>query len=875
MRAAIERHIERNFQDEVDAQERVIEAALRRASRPTDKVRGVKDAIIAVQGDGAVSTVPRVHSVERAPELILPAIDEPRFVRELQIPQLLGGRLHKLPEFDDVRATVPPTPVNAPVQMGPPLEATTEDLPEVLPSVSEPTQAAKPPSRPSDTVQVSIAAIERDRTPLVKKKSARPPARSSEPMASNPPRAKAEARRVARYELQGELGFSGSTLTIKAKDPNVARFVVLKLLDPSKKEDEQVEALLPPKGQVMLLQREARLAGRLSHPSLPVLFDAGRDGGLYFLAYEFVEGELLSTLLSKGKIETSSIRLVLRDLLDVLGYLHGEGVAHGDLRASNVLVGVDGRTRLLDLSMAAIAGEPDHPLRSLNAPCFSPELLRGESYGPSSDQFTLGMLLYRMISGQQPFDGRTAAELSAAISSSEPRPPEALVSGADGRLSEVAMRLLEKDPTLRFKDLGLLIEFLEDPGLRRTSLPVVGARSTVPPPRAPASPDRAVRTMLIEPVAEPTELERVLKRQGMDLAVCPSPAEALANLPACPEVNAVLLSEDVVIDAGVFRRELQEVAPIAELRIVPRLEQRITGPLLDAEDLALALADLLSRTVSVRGKGERGGREEPWAIARAVARRLALGPRAELIVAIASSARDLAWRLRLSSSSDEIASAVPQEVLALWAPIEAVLAERIEIGAPKPSRAAQVVAVVERFLELTKGADEGQRKSPRKAIQDLRRAADARRVSFDVVEALIDELRDLISALDVPPRAKPKRRLLLAAGAAAAEELTTQLLSAGYDLERSVDGEEAWAKLNQDSFDAVVASIGQTTKGSLPLVRLLRTDPRFLRLPLVVLVESNDDTMDDEIHPGPKTEVIERSAPRDAVTRAVGRVMEA
>jgi response regulator RpfG family c-di-GMP phosphodiesterase len=210
----------------------------------------------------------------------------------------------------------------------------------------------------------------------------------------------------------------------------------------------------------------------------------------------------------------------------------------------------------------------------------------------------------------------------------------------------------------------------------------------------------------------------------------------------------------------------------------------------------------------------------------------------------------------------------------LWTPIESVLSDRIEINAPGPSRAAQLVAVVERFIELTRGADEGQRKSPRKAIQDLRRAADARRVSFEVVEALVDELRDLISALDVPPRPAPKRRLLLAAGAAAAEELTSQLLSAGYDLERSVDGEEAWAKLNQDSFDGVVASIGQTTRGSLPLVRLLRTDPRFLRLPLVVLVESIHDTIDDEIHPGPRTEVIDRTAPRDAVTRAVGRVME-
>jgi serine/threonine protein kinase len=859
MPAAIARYLAAHFQEDLDAQQRVIDAAFRRVSRPAG-------------APGPSRVVTRDSAPARAPAPV-----EPRVVPD--IPQLLPpDQLQKLSESEPDRATDPPgvtTDVSGSLRAPPPPEegSATTDQTGALgersswgpPAASNGSAArgngirgSSPPHRTGDlTEQVPSSDL-----------SAALKVHSKPPRSSVPPAG--DRRRVARYELHAEP--SGRISVVKARDPNVGRPISLKVLDtalPAESEELTVKA------QITLLQREARLAGRLSHPALPVLYDAGRDGPFYFLTFEFVEGQLLSSLLAKTpRLDGSQVRLVLRDLVEALRYLHSVGVSHGDLRASNVMLGADGKARLIDLSLAAVENEPDHPLRPRNVQVASPEYLRGEPYGPSSDQFALGMLAYRMIAGEDPFPNRDPQALKSAIVSDLPRPPEAIVANVDSRLSEVAMRLLEKDPTLRFRDLSVLLDFLAEPQSRRT-LPPAPAVARPSPGAPPAVPSRTrserPEWLIVADGLEPDALHAILEAARIEAAVAGSVAEALDLLRECELIRTVVLSRDAIDDVAGFREELRRIAPAVELRVVPPLAARILGPELDPEALAVALADLLERTVSLRGRGERGAREEPWSIGRGVARRLALGLREELLIGIVLAARDMARRLRLSLGSEEISAIVPPEAASMFEAIDQVLGGPLEISRPRPSRSEQVAAVVEAFVEATRAQQSGQRASPRKAILELRRAADARRVDHDVVESLVDQLRELISALEIPPRAPPQRRILVS-DVADGESVSRALEQAGYAVDQAADPEEAWSRLGASVFDAVVAS-NRPGQGGAVLLRLLRTDPRFKRMPLVVLAESVDDTLDEEIRPGFETEVVARSTLPGALLPSLKRML--
>src|SRR5262249_45082331 len=142
---------------------------------------------------------------------------------------------------------------------------------------------------------------------------------------------------------------------------------------------------------ISLFKREARIAGRLTHPSIPRVLDAGRDAGTFFIAFESIEGQPLHEILDRGeKLSSERIRMLILDIAAALDHVHDEGVVHADLRASNVLVAEDGRAFLADFSMAQELGGPDHPLLAANVHTASPEYLAGFGYGPRSDQFALG-----------------------------------------------------------------------------------------------------------------------------------------------------------------------------------------------------------------------------------------------------------------------------------------------------------------------------------------------------------------------------------------------------------------------------------------------------------------------------------------------------
>ena len=244
-------------------------------------------------------------------------------------------------------------------------------------------------------------------------------------------------------------------------------------------------------------REERRILAGLEHPGIARFHDAGRDpGGQWFLALEYVEGvDLLAHAREKGLSTEDRLRLFL-GVLEAVAYAHARSVVHRDLKPANILVGADGRPRLLDFGIAklldaaegaASATQTHTALRALTPAYASPEQFRGESVTPASDVFALGVLLYELLAGVRPFgrDAESHAALERAVLDTDPEPPSkasrragsdaasrargAIPGGLDRDLDAICLKALRKDPAQRYPSAAALAEDLER---HRAGLPV-------------------------------------------------------------------------------------------------------------------------------------------------------------------------------------------------------------------------------------------------------------------------------------------------------------------------------------------------------------------------------------------------------------------
>ncbi len=414
------------FREERDAAQRMLSAATRAQS-----------AVNATR-PRAVSGIARVAGAEPTPDIEddIP-IDEGTPVSEPVAPAAMGEWSTDVPqapapvEQPDLE-TATTIDERMPPEVAAVIEAKKREQQEPPPRVEvtreDPTPREAPPRTPSISAPIDVGAFQL-----------------------------ADRKRVARYRVEQVLARSATAVTFYAKDPNVGRHVVVKAFDP----ELATDARLPRSEWVRLFKREARLASLVTHPNLPTLFDAGRDESVYFVVYEVAEGETLAhRLRTSAMMSQSEVRRVVVAVAEGLAHLHARGIVHCDVRPSNVLVAPDGRVRLLDLSLAAGVEDAPHPLLASNAMALSPEYLDGQGYGPSSDQFALGMLLYQMLVGTRPFKGLDDDELVRAIRTHAPTPPEEVEPHVNPILSQMCVKMLAKDPTQRFDSCAEIAEAL-------------------------------------------------------------------------------------------------------------------------------------------------------------------------------------------------------------------------------------------------------------------------------------------------------------------------------------------------------------------------------------------------------------------------------
>ncbi|MGC2581623.1 MAG: serine/threonine-protein kinase, partial [Acidobacteriaceae bacterium] len=260
---------------------------------------------------------------------------------------------------------------------------------------------------------------------------------------------------ISHYRLIRQIGSGGMGVVFEAEDLNLGRHVALKLLPETVTRDETIERF----------RREARTASSLNHPAICTVYETGFDQGRHFLSMELLEGESLGQRLQRGPFELRPLIEFALQISNGLSAAHHKKIIHRDLKPANLFLTTYGQAKILDFGLAKLIDDggsrPDAetaaaPLTQANATVgtleyMSPEQARGGQLDERTDLFSLGGVLYEMITCRRPFFGSTPALLFNAILNSDPIPPRTVHPSLHPRLEEIILAMLEKDPDLRMQ----------------------------------------------------------------------------------------------------------------------------------------------------------------------------------------------------------------------------------------------------------------------------------------------------------------------------------------------------------------------------------------------------------------------------------------
>jgi serine/threonine-protein kinase len=255
-----------------------------------------------------------------------------------------------------------------------------------------------------------------------------------------------------RYELEELVGTGGMSSVYKARDRLLERNVALKVLHPHHSDDAEY---------VERFRREARSVAQLSHPHIVTVIDRGEDGGQQFIVFEFIDGENLKQLI--GRIGPLPVRRAVElalEIADALAFAHDHGLVHRDVKPQNVLLTPDGDAKVTDFGIARSLDveqgvtQTGTVLGTSNY--LSPEQASGQPVTPATDVYSLGVVLFELLTGEVPFPGENF--VAVAMKHINEPPPDLTEKRPDVPLRLVAAveRALEKDPLRRFQSMGEL-----------------------------------------------------------------------------------------------------------------------------------------------------------------------------------------------------------------------------------------------------------------------------------------------------------------------------------------------------------------------------------------------------------------------------------
>ena len=301
-------------------------------------------------------------------------------------------------------------------------------------------------------------------------------------------------RQFGPYRIMERLGSGGMGVVFKAHDNRLNRVIALKI--PFLDSDDRDE--LRPR-----FYREARAAAALHHANICPVFDVGEFEGVPYLTMAFIDGQsLLKTLSNEPPMAPTRIALLVRKLALAMQEAHQHGVVHRDLKPANIILRTNGEPVIMDFGLARRADDTRHEGQTRKGDILgtveymSPEQVEGDNsaLGPSTDIYSLGVIMYEMICGRRPFEGTTASMLAAIITKDPPKPTD-LRPDLPPRLEEICLKAMAKKSSDRFASMGefaaALANYLRNPS-KAAPATVVTKPVEKPAPAAPAAATRPI-----------------------------------------------------------------------------------------------------------------------------------------------------------------------------------------------------------------------------------------------------------------------------------------------------------------------------------------------------------------------------------------------
>jgi serine/threonine-protein kinase len=267
--------------------------------------------------------------------------------------------------------------------------------------------------------------------------------------------------KAGRYEILGELGRGAMGVVYRAVDPVIGRDVAVKTIRLTEEGTGLTRLEL-----LARFQTEARAAGLLTHPNIVVVYDAGEEDGLYYITMELVVGKSLQAMFDGGDaFSVPRILRILEQTCSALQFAHERNIVHRDIKPANLMLTADDTVKVTDFGTAKILqfGTVQQTTHVMGTPSYmSPEQVKGRPVDGRSDIFSLGVVLYEMLTGEKPFPGHSITTVIYKIVNEDPIPPRQLNSSIHPGLNQIVLRALAKEPEVRYQSCRELLEDLRN-----------------------------------------------------------------------------------------------------------------------------------------------------------------------------------------------------------------------------------------------------------------------------------------------------------------------------------------------------------------------------------------------------------------------------
>ena len=259
-----------------------------------------------------------------------------------------------------------------------------------------------------------------------------------------------------RYEIIEELGKGGMGVVYRVHDQKIHEDVAIKILKPEIASDERT---------IERFNNELKIARRITNKNICKMFDLNENQGLQFITMEYVPGEDLKSFIRRsGQVSIGKAISIAKQLCQGLHEAHDLGVIHRDLKPSNIMIDTEGNAKIMDFGIArsteskgiteagVIIGTPEY---------MSPEQVEGDEVDPRSDIYSLGVILYELVTGRTPFEGKTPMSVALKHKTSKPQKPQELNTQVPEVLNRLILKCLEKDREKRYQSVDNLLENLK------------------------------------------------------------------------------------------------------------------------------------------------------------------------------------------------------------------------------------------------------------------------------------------------------------------------------------------------------------------------------------------------------------------------------